>query len=345
MKRISFGQTADGQPVDLISFENQELKCAVTTYGGALVSLEVLDAKGEPRDVVLGFDDVPAYEAQDKFIGALIGRFANRIGGSRFTLSGEEYKLYPNEAPNHLHGGKQGFDKKIWRAEEIKDGLRLSLTSPHMDEGYPGNLEVSVSYVLEGSALAVKYNAVCDKDTVCSLTNHSYFNLDGHGSGRILDHVLMLKSEKFTPVSDSRCIPTGELAEVKNTPMDFRKPTRVGQRIDEDYQQLILGSGYDHNWEVTGESGTLRRAAEIYSPESGIVMSVDTTMPGIQFYTGNFLDNCPTGKGGAVYRRRDAFCLETQFYPDSPNNPDFPQPVLKKGETWAQETVFSFSVL
>lgn len=341
----AFGQTRGGRDAGLITLENETVRCLITTYGGALVSLEVPDAEGRRRDIVLGFDSIKAYEEQNKYIGALIGRYANRIGGSGFTLDGKRYRLDPNEPPNHLHGGSGGFDKRVWDAYEIPDGVQLTLSSPDLEGGYPGNLGVSVSYRLEGKKLILQYEAVSDRDTICNLTNHSYFNLNGHGAGTAMGHMLKLYSREFTPVSGSSCITTGELLPVEGMPMDFRSFRRLGERIDSDYEQLVFGGGYDHNWVVEGMPGVLRPAAEVYSPESGIFMRVDTTMPGIQLYTGNYLDGCPAGKGGAVYGKRDALCLETQFYPDSPNKPGFPQPTLRRGEVWRQETVFSFDTV
>lgn len=344
MERKFFGETPDGRSVELIVLSSGLARCGILTYGGTLQFLEVPDRKGRPTDVVLGFDCLDGYIVQDKFIGALVGRYANRIGGSSFALGGAQYKLLANEGENHIHGGGEGFDKKLWAAEELPQGVRLSLTSHHMEEGYPGRLEVSVSYFLHGSALTVRYEAVSDKDTVCNLTSHAYFNLKGQGRGSVLDHELRLFASRYTPVADSASIPTGELAAVEGTPMDFRAPRLIGERIDQDFPQLRFGSGYDHNWAVDGKIGVLRPAAEAYSAESGIAMEVETTLPGIQFYAGNFLEGCPAGKGGSVYGRREGFCLETQFYPDSPNHPGFPQPLLRAGEKYDHTTVFRFSV-
>jgi aldose 1-epimerase len=316
----------------------------LTTYGAAIVALKVQDAKGEWRDVVLGFDSIDAYERQDKYIGATIGRYANRIGGSSFTINGEACRLEQNEPPNHLHGGNIGFDKRVWTPHPVQDGVRFTLSSRHLDGGYPGNMDAEVCFTLKDSELTIRYKAASDMDTVCNLTNHSYFNLDGHDGSTILDHIMKLSGQAFTPVAGHECIPDGSIVPVDGTPMDFRAFTRIGERIDNDYGQLLFGRGYDHNWVVDGEPGTLRPAAEVYSPKSGILLRVDTTLPGIQFYSGNYLDGCPVGKGNAVYSKRCAFCLETQFFPDAPNQPAFPQPLLKKGELWEHTTVLRFEV-
>ncbi len=339
-----FGTTKTGRRADLITLDNGRLQCAVTTYGAALVSLDVPDRSGARRDVVLGFDTLADYETQTAFLGATIGRYANRIGGSRFTLNGREYPLPANEGPNQLHGGF-GFDKRIWAYEEVQGGVKLSLTSPDLDQGFPGELKAAVTYTLTGSALTISYSAVSDRDTLCNLTNHSYFNLNGQGSGTAMDHVLQLNASAFTPVSDSACIPTGELRPVEGTPMDFRSPTPIGLRIHQEDEQLRFGRGYDHNWAVDGPAGTLRTAAVVESRESGIRMEVRTDLPGIQFYTANGLAGNPAGKGGAVYRNRDAFCLETQYFPDSIHHPDFIQPILPGGKVWTSQTVYSFQTL
>ncbi len=338
----SFGTTTSGQQAHLITLDNGQLRCSITTYGAALVSLEVPDKSGKARDVVLGFDTLTDYETQTAFIGATVGRCANRIGGSRFTLNGREYPLPANEGPNLLHGGV-GFDKQIWAYEEAERGVKLSLTSPDMDQGFPGQLKASVTYTLDGTALTISYSAVSDRDTVCNLTNHSYFNLNGQGSGTAMYHTLQLNASAFTPVASSASIPTGELRPVDGTPMDFRSPTPIGLRINQEDEQLQFGGGYDHNWAIDGPAGTLRTAAVAESGESGIRMEVKTDLPGVQFYTTNGLAGVPAGKGGAIYRNRDAFCLETQFFPDSVNHSNFIQPILKAGALWRSQTVYAFS--
>ncbi len=343
MKKELFGYTAAREAVERIWLEGEGIRCAVLTYGGALAALEVPDREGRPTDVVLGFDTVEDYQKQDKYIGALIGRYANRIGGSRFRLGNETYPLYANDGPNHLHGGKVGFDKKIWQAQELPDGISLSPHSPHMEEGYPGELDVTVSYTLQPGQLTIHYQARTDRETVCNLTNHSYFNLGGQGSQAVLDHQLQLFASAYTP-ADPESIPTGEIAAVEGTPMDFRRPTAIGARIDQDFAPLRYASGYDHNWIIDGPQGTLRPFARAWCPRTGILLEGSTTLPGVQLYTGNFLEGGPAGKGGAVYHNRDAFCLETQFFPDAPNHENFPSPVLRPGEVWDHTTVFRFSV-
>ena len=341
----SFGQTRDGRETELITIMNEYISCTLTTYGAAVVSLCVMDKAQKQRDVAPGFDTIQAYEEQDKYIGATIGRYANRIGGARFALGNREYRLSENEGKNHHHGGICGFDRHVWNAAEVKDGVRMRLRSPHMDEGYPGNLEAAVEYTIKGSAFTITYEAESDADTICNLTNHAYFNLDGHGAGTAMGHMLKLYSVAYTPMSPEERIPCGVVEPVAGTPMDFRVFTKIGERIDDDNEQLRLGGGYDHNWVICGEQGRLRPAAEVYSPDSGIRMCIDTTMPGIQFYSGNFLDGCPAGKKGVSYGSRSAFCLETQFYPNSPNCPEFPQPLLKKAEVWRHTTVLRFDIV
>lgn len=336
-----FGVTRDGQSVDEIVLDNGVLRCSLITYGAALRGLTVQGREG-PVDVALGFDTVEAYETQDKFMGAVAGRYANRIADARFTLDGQTYPLAPNDGENSLHGGPTGFATRVWRAEAAGDhGVTFSRESPDMEEGFPGRLQVSVTYRLEGSALHLLYRAVTDRPTVCNLTNHTYFNLNGHNAGGTMDQVLTLHAAAYTPVAPGS-IPTGEIAPVGGTPMDFRTPRAIGERIDAPFRQLELCGGYDHNWVLDGQMGVLRPAALLESPRTGIRMAVETTLPGVQFYAGNYVDGCPAGKGGAHYGRRDGVCLETQFYPDTPNHPAFPSCVLRPGETWAHETVFRF---
>lgn len=336
-----FGTTRDGRAVEEIVLDNGVLRCSLLTYGAALRGLTVEGGEG-PVDVVLGFDTVEAYEAQDKFMGAVVGRYANRIARGRFALDGREYTLACNDGENHLHGGPAGFAAKVWRAEAAGEhSVTFSCESADMEEGYPGHLRVSVTYRLEGNGLALSYYAVTDRATVCNLTNHAYFNLNGHDAGGAMDQVLTLHAAAYTPVGPGS-IPTGEIAPVAGTPMDFRTPHVIGERIDAPFRQLELCGGYDHNWVVDGAQGALRPAALLEGGRTGIRMEVETTLPGIQFYAGNYMAGCPAGKGGAVYGSRDAVCLETQFFPDTPNRPEFPQCVLRPGEAWAHETVFRF---
>lgn len=343
MENIKFGAMPDGKPVELITLEHGDLSCNIITYGGTLQSLKVPDKTGKPVDVLLGFDALADYMDQDKFLGALVGRYANRIGGARFTLNGKEYTLLKNDGKNHLHGGGKGFDKQLWTAEsQTADALTLTLSSPDGQEGYPGDLKVRVTYRLTDTDLEISYEASCGSDTVCNLTNHAYFNLSGHAAGLITNHSMRINARTYTP-TDSGSIPTGEIAPVAGTPMDFLDPHRIGERIDSGFEQLALAGGYDHNYVIDGPAGQLNHAATAHSPDTGVTMEVLTTMPGIQFYSGNYLDGCPAGKGGAVYGKRCGFCLETQYFPDSPNKPGFPSAVLRKGEKGSWKTVYRFS--
>lgn len=329
-KRL-FGRLPDGRAVEELFLTAGEASCSVLTYGGALRSLTVPDRAGRPVDVVLGYDRLADYIAQDKYLGALVGRYANRIGGSRFTLEGREYLLRANDGPNHLHGGLEGFDKQLWRVQEqTPSSVTLALFSPDGQEGYPGDLEVEVTYALTGRALEISYRARSSKATLCNLTNHAYFNLSGHGSGPVADQCFQLLASRYTPV-DAGLIPTGAVAPVAGTDMDLRALQPLGDRE------------YDCNWVIDGWDGALRPAARAWSPETGIRMEVLTTLPGVQFYTANFLGGGPRGKDGVSYADRGAFCLETQFFPDSPNHPGFPSAVLAPGAVYESRTVYRFS--
>ena len=347
VKRVGFGRTAAGQDVDIYTLTNRRgAQARVITYGGAIVSLKVPDRRGHFDDVVLGFDDIAAYQHQNFYIGALIVRYGNRIARGRFTLDGVEYHLATNNGENHLHGGVRGFDKVVWNARPLasRNGAALELTylSRDGEEGYPGSLSVRVVYTLtDTNELRIDYTATTDKATVINLTQHNYYNLAGAGSGDILNHRLTINASRFTP-TDAGAIPTGELRSVKGTPFDFARPTAIGARINADDEQLKFGNGYDHNFVLDGRMGVLRRVAEVYEPTTGRVMEVWTTEPGMQFYTGNYLDGTP-GKGGKPYPRRSAFCLETQHYPDSPNKPAFPSTVLRRGRRYSTTTVYKFS--
>lgn len=350
IEKESFGQTKDGKAVDLYTLTNANgVEAKITNYGGIIVSLKVPDKNGNMEDVVLGFDSLAAYETKSPFFGALVGRYGNRIAKGKFTLDGKEYTLVQNNGENHLHGGTVGFDKKVWQAEEIQNdstvGLKLTYTSPDMEEGYPGKLDVEVTYTLRNdNALAIDYKATTDKKTIVNLTNHSYFNLAGHDAGDILDHVMMINANQFVPV-DSTLIPTGELQQVEGTPLDFTEPTRIGDRIDQtDNQQIAHGGGYDHCWVLNKDGQGLTLAATVYEPNSGRFMEVMTTEPGVQFYSGNFLRGPLEGKGGATYDKRSGLCLETEHFPDSPNQPDFPSVELNPGEVYQTTTVYKFSV-
>ena len=340
-----FGKIPDGTPVEIYTLTDGAYEARIMTYGGVVVSLKVPDRKGNSADVVLGFDDVAGYVANfngpsDAFFGALIGRYANRIAHGTFSLDGKKYSLPLNDGANSLHGGPHGFNNVVWKAKPIADGVELSYLSKNGEAGYPGNLSAVVRYTLVKGDLRIEYSATTDKDTVVNLTNHSYFNLAGQGD--ILSHQLMLHASRFTPV-DSGLIPTGELKSVASTPFDFRKATAVGARINANDEQLHLGHGYDHNWVLDSGGGKLSEAAELYDPSSGRVLKVLTDQPGIQFYSGNFLNGSIKGKGGKPYELHSALCLETQHFPDSPNHPDFPPTELKPGGRYHTVTVFSFS--
>jgi len=344
-----FGKTPDGQDADIYTLTNSggaEVK--ITNYGGIVTSLRVPDRNGKLDDIVLGFDNLDAYLKGHPYFGAIIGRYGNRIAKGRFTLHGVEYKLAVNNGENHLHGGTKGFDKVVWNAKprKVANGAALELTYLNKDgeEGYPGNLSVKVVYTLtNANELKIDYSATTDKDTVVNLTHHSYFNLAGQGNGDILNHRLFVNAARFTP-TDAGSIPTGELRSVRGTPFDFTRATTIGARINQDYEQLRLGKGYDHNFVLNGKIGTLRRVARVSESTSGRAMEVWTTEPGMQLYSGNFLDGTLTGKDGKVYQQRYGFCLETQHYPDSPNKPKFPTTVLRKGDRYHTITIYKFSV-
>lgn len=348
VEKKPFGET-DGKKVDLYTLTNAKgVVMAVTNYGGIMVSLLVPDKAGKMGDIVLGYNDVAGYVKNNPYFGSIVGRYGNRIGKAKFSLDGKEYTLAANNGENSLHGGVKGFDKVVWDAKEVKAdnavGVELKYLSKDMEEGFPGNLSVTVTYWLTNdNEFKLDYLATTDKATVVNLTHHSYFNLAGEGSGDILGHELMMNADKYTPV-DVGLIPTGELPAVEGTPMDFKKPTAVGARIDADFEQLKFGKGYDHNWVLNQKKpGEMTLAATVYEPKSGRFMEVMTTEPGLQLYTGNFLDGSIIGKSGKAYAFRNALCLETQHFPDSPNKPDFPSVVLQPGETYKTTTIYKFS--
>jgi len=339
----SFGKTPDGKQVDLYTLTNTSgIRARITSFGAILVSLEVPDRNGKLADITLGFDKLDGYLGVHPYFGAIVGRYANRIGKAAFKLDGVEYKLAANNAENHLHGGIKGFDKVVWRLEDlgVKGAgavVKMNYISEDGEEGYPGNLACSVTYTLtEDDKLQISYEAETDKKTVVNLTNHSYFNLAGQGTGNILGHELMINADKYTVV-DEGLIPTGENRNVKGTPMDFTTPMTIGSRIGQ------VEGGYDHNYVLKSGGGTLALAAKAYEPTSGRVMEIHTDQPGVQFYTGNFLDGSVTGKAGKVYQKNYGFCLETQHFPDSPNKPDFPSVVLLPGQKYSTVTVYKFS--
>ncbi len=341
----SFGTTPEGREVDLYTLTNSNgMKARITNYGAILVSLEVPDRGGNLADITLGFDTLEGYLGEHPYFGAVVGRYANRIGNAEFELEGVKYELEANNGTNHLHGGIKGFDKVIWKLEDLKTEddramVKLSYISEAGEEGYPGNLACSVTYALtEDNELQMSYEADTDKTTVVNLTNHTYFNLAGQGKGDILDHEIMIDADKYTVV-DANLIPTGELRSVTGTPMDFTISATIGSRIEQ-----VEGGGYDHNYVLNNGGGDSPEfCARVYEQTSGRVMEVYTTEPGVQFYTGNFLDGTVTGKGGKAYEKHYGFCLETQHFPDSPNNPDFPSVVLKPGQKYSTKTVLKFS--
>ena len=344
--RAPFGKTADGRAVEMFTLTNANgVEVRAISYGGIITSIRVPDRAGAMGDVVLGFDRLDGYLGVHPYFGTIVGRYGNRIAGGRFTLDGRTYTLATNNGPNHLHGGKVGFDKAVWTGAPAAAGAGVTFThtSPDGDEGYPGALKTTVTYTLtDRNELVVEYLATTDKATPVNLTQHTYFNLAG--SGDILGHELTLDADRYTPV-DATLIPTGALAPVAGTPFDFRKATAVGARIDQAHEQLKNGQGYDHNFVLNGTPGVLRHAARLVDPKSGRTLDVSTTEPGVQFYSGNFLDGTLKGKGGQAYQRRAGLCLETQHYPDSPNKPQFPSSILRPGQEYRSKTVFAFGVM
>jgi len=342
-----FGTTADGTAVEIYTLRNSRgTEARISSYGGLLISLKVPDRKGKLGDVTLGYDKLADYIKDTPYFGALIGRYGNRIARGKFSLNGQQYTLATNNYPNALHGGLKGFDKVVWTASVLPSGdgpaLKLQYVSKDGEEGYPGNLSVTAVYTLtEDNAVKLEYTATTDKDTVVNLTHHSYFNLAGRGD--ILGHEVTIPASKFTPV-DSTLIPTGELRPVEGTPFDFRSSTAIGARIQQSDEQLKFGGGYDHNWVVDKPLGQYGLMARVYEPTSGRVMEVYSDEPGLQFYSGNFLNGSNKGKGGRVYQFRNGFCMEPQHYPDSPNQPNFPSAVLKSGQTFHNTIVYKFSV-
>jgi aldose 1-epimerase len=347
VEKQKFGDTPDGKEVDLYVLTNPHgMTAKIMTYGAIVTELHVPDRYGKLDDVVLGFSDLKSYLAGHPCFGATVGRVANRIARGKFTLNGKEYKLAINNGPNSLHGGLKGFDKVIWKAEpvrDVKDGVavKFSYLSPDGEEGYPGNLSTTVTYTLTNkNALRIDYEAKTDKATPVNLTNHTYFNLAGVGGGTVLDHELMLAADKYTP-ADETLIPTGEIAPVKGTPLDFAIPTLIGARIKELPEKL---GGYDHNFVLNSGGKRLALAARVYEPTTGRLMEMETTEPGVQLYTANFLDSTIKGKGDVACKKHQAFCLEAQHFPDSVHHPNFPSTILEPGKTYKQTTVYRFSV-
>jgi aldose 1-epimerase len=348
--KAAFGKTKDGRDIDLFTLTNGSgTEVKITNYGGYIVAIKTKDKAGKLDDITLGFDELSGYQGPNPFFGCVAGRYANRIANGQFKLGDQTYTLAKNNGPNSLHGGVEGFNRKLWTAKEVsKDGatgVEMSYVSKDGEEGYPGNLTVTMTYWLNNNnEVKIDYAATTDKETVLNLANHTYFNLAGQGSGDILKHEIMIAADKFTPVNDT-LIPTGELKPVAGTPFDFTQPMTIGARIDDQKdQQIVFGKGYDHNYVLSKPAGTMGLAARVTEASSGRVLEVSTDQPGVQFYTGNFLDGSLKGKGGKTYPKRSGFCLETQHFPDSPNHPEFPTTTLKPGEQFKSSTVFKFSV-
>jgi aldose 1-epimerase len=341
-----FGETPDGTPVTLYTLSNDHgLEVSIINYGGAITSIKVPDRDGSIGDIVLGYETLAEYVKNPRYLGCLVGRHANRLGLGKFSLNGVAYQLAQNNGANHLHGGPKGFDKKVWAAEAKQSHdsvvLHLSYVSLDGEENYPGTLSVNVKYVVTNkNELRIEYGASTDKDTIVNLTNHSYFNLAGNGN--ILGHEVTINADNFTPVS-KELIPTGEIRQVDGTPMDFRKTKTIGAQINEPFDQLGFTGGYDHNFVLNSNGASMKLAARAHEPTTGRIVEVFTTQPGMQFYSGNFLDGSLTGKGGTVYNKYAGFCLETQHFPDSPNHENFPSTVLRVGEVYDQVTVYKFS--
>ena len=339
----SFGCMPDGAPVYAVTLKNDILSCRVITFGAALQALFVPDREGTPTDIVLGFDSLAQYLSEKGCLGATVGRVANRIAHGQFTLNGIQYTLPINNGNHHLHGGTPGFSHRVWEIDAVSEtAVTLSLSAKDMEQGYPGNMKVTATYILDGNRLTLRHTAICDADTLCSMTNHTYFNLSGHHSGNAMAQQLQLFAETFTP-SDPEAIPYGRIESVSGTPMDFSILHPIGQDIDAPYHQLVQGKGYDHNYVVSGQPGNLRPAAFAVSPDTGITMAVETTMPGLQLYTGNYLTENMEGKGGFLYGPRHGFCLETQYFPDAVNHPEFPSPILPENTPYDHTTAFIFS--
>jgi aldose 1-epimerase len=344
LTKVEYGKTPEGIAIEQYVLKNGQLTVKVITYGAIITEIDAPDREGKPADVTLGFDGLAGYLGENPYFGATVGRVANRIARGKFTLDGKEYSLAVNNGPNSLHGGLKGFNRHVWKAEPVtKDegpSVRMSRRSPDGEEGYPGNLDVSVTFTVTAqNELKIEYAATTDKATPLNLSNHSYFNLAGPTNESILGHELMLAADRYTPVDDT-LIPTGEIATVKGTPLDFTEATAIGARIGQIKADPV---GYDHNFVLNGGGKSLALAARVYEPKSGRVLEMSTTEPGVQFYSGNFLDGSLTGKGGIVYKQYHGFCLEAQHFPDSIHHPNFPSSVLEPGKTYTQTTIYKFS--
>lgn len=342
MTKSLWGKTREGAEVHLFTLSSGDIEVRLTDFGAHVVSVRTPDRTGKVADVVLGFDALEPYlKGANGYQGALVGRFANRIAKGQFSIDGTLYQIPINNGPNALHGGPVGFDRYVWKAVEVANGVEFTHVSPDCDMGFPGTMAATVRYTLEGTTLRLDYSATTDKPTILNLTNHSYFNLRGDDEGDILGHVVELNANHYTP-SGAGQIPTGEIAPVAGTPLDFRTPHAVGERINDNFEQLTKARGYDQNFVVNGPAGTLRRAARVSEPERGRTLTVETTQPGVQLYTGNFLDGSVTGRHGKKYEQRTGLCLETQVFPDAPNHANFPNSVLRPGETFQSITTFTF---
>ena len=348
VKKELFGTLQNGDEIYSYVLTNKNnMSAEIINYGATVVKLSAPDRNGKIEDIILGYDSLSSYVNGSSFFGGIVGRYGNRIAKGRFTLDGKEYQLPINNPPNSLHGGTIGFNKRVWKAKELSGDIpavEFTYLSPDGEEGYPGDLTISVTYSLtDENGLKIDYKATTDKPTILNPTNHCYFNLTGNPNNTILNHVLMINADKFTPV-DSTLIPTGQLEDVANTPMDFRKPKTIGKDINDDFQQLKFAGGYDHNWVLNNYNGSVREVVTLYDSTSGRYMEVLTDQPGIQFYSGNFLNGKDRGKDGIYYKFRTGLCLECQHYPDSPNKDNFPSVVLRPGETYTQTTIYKFSV-
>jgi aldose 1-epimerase len=345
MNPTVFGKLPDSREVFQYTLTNDAgISAQVIDYGATITSLRVPDRSGKSEDVVLGYDSLQGYMDGTAYFGAVVGRYGNRIGKGQFQLDGKQYQLTVNDGENHLHGGKIGFNKVLWKAKQLSpSSIELQYISQDGEEGYPGTVNLKVVYTLtDKNELRINYEGTTDQPTVLNPTQHSYFNLSGSFTNPILDHVLMIEADRFTPV-DKGLITTGQLVEVANTPLDFRASTAIGARINDPFEQLTFGKGYDHNWVLRGAAGQLRKAVELYEPKTGRLMTMYTDQPGVQFYSGNFLDGTARGKNGVAYQRRTGLCLEAQAYPDTPNKPQFPSVTLRLGQVYHQTTVYQFT--
>ena len=343
MKKSVWARTADGADIHVYTLNSGDIEVRVMDFGAHLLSVRTPDRTGKVQDVVLGFDSIDGYMTRNGYQGAIVGRYANRIARGQFTIDGNHYQIPVNNGPNALHGGPVGFDRYLWKGEELVNGVEFTHVSPDGDMGFPGTMTARVRYTLEGNTLRLDYSATTDKPTILNFTNHSYFNLRGDEEGDILGHVLDIDADRYLP-ADAEQIPTGEIASVAGTPLDFRSPTPIGARINEDFEQLKLAHGYDQCFVVNGKPGELRRAAKVTEPGSGRSLTVATTQPSVHFYSGNVLSGKLTGRHGQVYGPRKGMCLETQHFPDSPHHPNFPSTVLRPGETFRSTTTFTFGV-